>query len=362
MHNVINSADSHIMEPSDLWLRRLPASMRDLGPRSTTEGDREVVYVDGKVLRRDPLAFIESIRPPGSHDPAERLKDLDDQGVCIEVMFPSLGMWCSLIDDRQLALACSEVYNDYLAEFVGTTARFVGVPTVPIVDIGDAVGEVGRLVDMGFRTIGLPAAPPVDRPYNLAEYEPLWEAIADTALPISMHVATGSNPVSNRGPGGAMINYLECRIPPLQTLSQLIGAGVLERYPQMHVVFTEGGATWLATIVEILDEGFHYTHPSYIRPALSMKPSEYIRRQVHATFQHECDVMGLVDVVGLESLMFGTDTTHPEGTWPHTQRTVDEIFANTTPEVRQAITFDNLTKVYGIDAAVYANAATGSTS
>jgi predicted TIM-barrel fold metal-dependent hydrolase len=346
---LINSADSHVMEPKDLWLRKLPPKLAELGPRSVTEGDREIVYVDGKVIRRDPLAFIESLRPPGAYDPKARLADLDDQGVWSEVIFPSLGLWCTLIDDPELALASSQVYNDYLAEeFMSVSDRFVGVPIVPVVDVDGAVGEVKRVAEMGYRTVGLQAAAPAGRPYNMPEYDPLWSTIADVGLPISMHVSTGSDPITNRGPGAALINYLECRLPPFSTLSQLIGAGVLERHPDLHVVFTEGGGTWLAAAVEMLDEGFHYTHPHYVRPKLSMPPSDFVRRQVHVTFQHDKSVMKLTDVIGVDALMFGTDYPHLEGTWPDTQKVVDELFGDVPAPVREAVTFGNLTRVYGL--------------
>ena len=66
----VNSADSHVLEPLDLWQRELPVSMRDRGPLTETIDDREVVYIDGKVVRRDPVAFMDAIRPPGAEDPA----------------------------------------------------------------------------------------------------------------------------------------------------------------------------------------------------------------------------------------------------------------------------------------------------
>jgi len=75
---LVNSADSHVLEPVDLWQRELPPSMRDRGPVTETADDREIVYVDGVVVRRDPVAFVEAIRPPGAHDPVARLADLAD--------------------------------------------------------------------------------------------------------------------------------------------------------------------------------------------------------------------------------------------------------------------------------------------
>ena len=69
--HLVNSADSHVLEPVDLWQRELPAAMRDRGPVTEVVDEREIVYIDGKVVRRDPVAFMEAIRPPGAHDPRD---------------------------------------------------------------------------------------------------------------------------------------------------------------------------------------------------------------------------------------------------------------------------------------------------
>jgi hypothetical protein len=80
----VNSADSHVLEPLDLWHKELPASFRERGLRVATVDGRELVYIDSKVVRRDPVAFMDAIQPPGAEDPIRRLADLDDQGIwCI---------------------------------------------------------------------------------------------------------------------------------------------------------------------------------------------------------------------------------------------------------------------------------------
>ena len=84
-----NSADSHVLEPHDLWLRTLPSELAPRAPRTERDDGRETVYVDEQVVRRDPIAFAEAMRPPGAEDVQIRLKDLDEQGVWGEVTFPS---------------------------------------------------------------------------------------------------------------------------------------------------------------------------------------------------------------------------------------------------------------------------------
>ncbi|MDZ7676162.1 MAG: hypothetical protein U5K30_13985 [Acidimicrobiales bacterium] len=96
---MLHSADSHILEPVDLWLENMPSSLRELAPQTHKEQRRgrmqEVIYVDGKVARYEPPGLQEQTRPPNAFDPVKRLEDLDAQGIWAELLFPSVGLWCS---------------------------------------------------------------------------------------------------------------------------------------------------------------------------------------------------------------------------------------------------------------------------
>jgi len=97
---------------------------------------------------------------------------------------------------------------------------------------------------------------PADQPYNLDKYDPLWAAARAHAMPVSFHVGTGSNPVTERGPGGAVINYVEVGLGAQRTLTYLAASGVLHRFPALHVVMVECGAGWLAWALERMDEAY----------------------------------------------------------------------------------------------------------
>ncbi|MEY2434851.1 MAG: hypothetical protein QOC92_4576, partial [Acidimicrobiaceae bacterium] len=103
----VNSADSHVLEPLDLWKQALTADMAERAPWTERADGRETVYVDGQVMRRDPISFSDAMRPPGAEDVTIRMKDLDDQGVWAEVVFPSRGFWISNMTDPVLARECS---------------------------------------------------------------------------------------------------------------------------------------------------------------------------------------------------------------------------------------------------------------
>jgi predicted TIM-barrel fold metal-dependent hydrolase len=348
---MLHSADSHILEPVDLWLENMPASLRDLAPQTHKEQRRgrpqEVIYVDGKVARYEPPGLQEQTRPPNAFDPVKRLEDLDSQGIWAELLFPSVGLWCSLIETREVALEAAKAYNDWQADtFLRTSPRYIGAAMIPIVDVNDAIAEVERSLGLGYPAALLPATPPV--PYNDELYEPLWALLAESGMHLCMHIGTGMDPMVTRGQGGAIINYVETLFPLQRAALHLVAAGVFDRHPDLHLVCVEGGASWLPGLIERMDEAAR-SHADWVKPKLSRPPSEIIRTNVHATFQNDKAILLTLDVTGVPSLLWGSDYPHLEGTWPRTQQVLDDIFGDTDDDIRARITGGTMAELFGIE-------------
>ncbi|MGB0113898.1 MAG: amidohydrolase family protein [Ilumatobacteraceae bacterium] len=329
----------------------MPASLRELAPQTHKEERRgrlqEVIYVDGKVARYEPPGLQEQTRPPNAYDPVNRLKDLDTQGIWSELLFPSVGLWCSLIESPDVALEAAKVYNDWQFDtFVRASPRYIGAAMIPLVDIPDALGEVQRAADMGYQAALLPATPPI--PYNDEAYEPLWSLLTETKMIPCLHIGTGADPMVTRGQGGAIINYVETLFPLQRAALYLVAAGVFDRHPDLHLICVEGGASWLPGLIERMDEAAR-SHNDWVKPKLSRPPSEIIRDHVHATFQNDRSITLTFDVTGIDSLLWGSDYPHLEGTWPNTQHTLDQIFDGVDSEVRQRITGGTMAKLFNIE-------------
>jgi predicted TIM-barrel fold metal-dependent hydrolase len=346
---IANSADSHVLEPEDIWQKNVPAKLRDRALRTEKQSEKlEVIYLDNKIIRRQPPSFSAMQRPPGAYDVNERLKDLEEQGVWHEVVYPSGGLWVALAQDPELEHALCRVYNEWLlGSFLAASSRFVGVAMVPVRERRRAVEEARWAKEQGYRAIMMPCTPPEDARYNAADYEALWTEAEEMGLRICFHVGTGMDPIVESGSGGAVINYLETFVPAQRSLSYLVASGVIDRHPDLHFVFVEGGASWLAGVVERLDEGYRQ-HNVWARPKLSAMPGELIRRQVHVTFQHDRAALFTTEISGLESLMWGSDYPHLEGTFPHTRKAVEEVFEGVPGEVRAAATFGNLARIFDV--------------
>jgi len=286
----------------------------------------------------------------GGFDPDVRVQDLDADGVWGEVLYPTIGLFAFMIPDGDLRIECARAYNSWLAEtFAATSSRFAGAAIIPVQDVDVAVGEIERVASIGLRSVMLPMQAPAESPYNRADYDPLWAAAAAHGMPVSFHVGTGSNPVTERGPGGAVINYLEVGLGAQRTLAYLAASGVLERHPALHVVMVECGAGWLAWAIERMDEAFE-EHHWWVDPKLKETPGHYVRRQAHVTFGADASAIHNRAITGVDPLLWASDYPHPEGTWPHTRETLDRLFSDVDARERDAIVGGTTAKLYGLGA------------
>jgi predicted TIM-barrel fold metal-dependent hydrolase len=367
------SADNHVFEPVTLWQERLPAGMRNRGPRLEVAGDWYVMAIEGmpsrKLTRVDPKTDDELaastdaernaekqrrravLSRAGGSDPADRLRDMTADGVVAEVIYPTFGLFIDLVEDPDLAMACARVYNDWLAEtFLGAADVFVPSAVVPIRDVRSATAEIDRVASLGFRSAMIPTTPPTGAPYNRPDYDPIWRVAADAEIPLSLHTGTGALPGQEKGPGGAIINYAKVGLLSAETLCYFAASGVLERHPGLKLVFVETGAGWYAYCCERMDEAFA-EHEQWVNPKLAAPPSHYATTQCWVTLGADRAPLLTRDITGIEPLLWASDYPHPEGTYPHSQETVARIFAGLDERERQAVVHDNAARLYRLETA-----------
>jgi len=349
-----HSGDSHILEPDDLWSQILPADLAARMPRTEQISENEErVTVDGKSFTRalpkvftkkgaDGLTIAEaSSRPPGARDVKARLADLDDEGIWAEVVYASIGLWCSLIEDRKLICAAAHAENEWLASEVMGVApdRLVPSALMPLLDVDDAVAEVHHAASLGLKIFSVPTGvAPGLRDWNHDYWEPLWAASEEAGMVVGFHIGTdGLDQVVHGGPGGAILNLLETSYGGQRAAAKLVSGGALDRHPDLKVLVSEGGATWVPFVGDRLNEGYRQ-HAAFVRPQLSKLPKEILYRQVYASFQHDESAPAALWAMGYTNVMWGSDYPHLEGTYGHTQKTLHELFDDVAPEVRERIT------------------------
>jgi predicted TIM-barrel fold metal-dependent hydrolase len=256
------SADCHVLEPPDLWERRIEAKFRHRLPKVEIDakGNRVLVVEGARSLRiRDRALEGEDLEraKAGRPELETRLRDLDRDGIDAEVIYPNRGllMWASPDPAHQTAMC--KVWNDWALEFFAPQKqRCAPVAAVAPKDVETAVKEVERVAQLGYRTVFLPVQVQ-DQPYNLPLYDPLWAAIQETGMPISFHVGTGKDPRTATGNGGAIINYVwHALSTAIEPVVQLCASGVCERFPQLRFGTIEAGIGWLAWTLWVMDEGY----------------------------------------------------------------------------------------------------------
>lgn len=357
--SIIVSADSHVVEPSDLWERRLPLRHRSQAPRRVDNGDgTHDFYVEGAngpvlVHKSDQLLIDDaSSDENGVYDPSARLRALDEDGVWAEVLYPSTGLWAFSITDADLAMASARVYNDWIAETFADHSRFACGAMLPVHDIPAAVAEVERITRLGLRSLMLPMSAPRGRPYHHPDYEPIWSSAAALGLPLTFHVSTGGEIDSSErfdagsSPAALIGGLIAVALPAPVVVSHLVGSGVFDRHPDLHMVLVETGIGWLAWALDELDRTADLLRE---KAPIRERPSHYIRRNVHATFME--DRVGLMNrsITGVESLLWGTDYPHHEGTWPQTRETLERLFSDVPAADRDAIVGGTAARVFRIE-------------
>ena len=279
-------------------------------------------FVPGQNYRVDKMAETglyedgkKGVRRPG--DPDERIKDMDRDGVDAEIIFGILGV-ASRVQDHEAANEMLRIYNDWLKGFCSHYPdRQIGLACLPYGDIDAAVKEVYRVAKLGLKGLELSCSWDMEPMWHPV-WEPLWKAVNDVQLPLHFHTFPAM-PASQRAKLTGQLrrqaqftSVAGFQMNLINIIAAIIGAGVLERYPNLRIGLGESGIGWLPYALDRMD----FEYEDRFRDLMKLKPSEYWRRQCRATFQFDRIGAKLVDDIGVETLMWGSDYPHPDGVWP----------------------------------------------
>ncbi len=365
------SSDSHVYEPQDLWTSRMPSQLRDRAPHVVSRADGDWWYCDGHKVagtapgsqtgRRfeDPDALTRTDRFShirlGGYIPDERIKDMDLDGVAAEVVYPTVGfLLYNMIPDRPLLSACFSAYNDWMADFCNAyPSRLKGVALINLDDVQEGIAELQRARRMGLAGVLIAAYPWLERPYSSAEYEPFWAAAEDLALPVGMHIAT-NRPGPDQLHGFQNVDTLS---PSFLTntdhwvrmsLGDMIFSGVFERHPRLMVGTVEQELSWIPHFLDRLD--YTYTQRArrdyWHRFAGDVRPSDFFRQNVFCSFQEDALGVRDRDIIGVKTMMWGSDYPHQESTWPKSREILDRILTEVPEDEKALIAGENAARLY----------------
>jgi predicted TIM-barrel fold metal-dependent hydrolase len=256
-------------------------------------------------------------------------------------------------------IAYCEVVNDWTAEHWGPYLKRVAPGIVlPYRDVTASVRELERCAAKGMRPALLPDGIGTN-PYHRDSWEPLWEAANSLRVPISMHVGGTRLPPNPTWPteiykGLAFVGWYNQCVGMGETLGWLTFTGVFERYPDLHVIMTEGYAGWLAFAIQFWDHHWNDTRFKQMAnigdwaPSLQAPPSYYLKRQAHATFMWDPLAVEVRHVTDTDCLLWGNDYPHSEGSFPWSQEWIDKQFAGVPEGEVDAMVRGNAAKLFNI--------------
>lgn len=286
----------------------------------------------------------------GALDKAERSKSLDIAGISKQLVFPSIAMSrFARSKDMKVVYGGTEALNRGMVDFCSDDERLLAVGYVSMRDPEQAQTSLKQAIEMGVKTVWTHSDAVGGRSPSHVDYDPLWAMMEEAGVPITLHIGSGVNmppDYMNTGldrilkPSLTNIETTRAKDVPVlhhsieRWLTCMIYDGVLERFPKLKIGLIELGANWLPAAMYNMDMGVRELGKRDVAlQQLTLKPSEYVQRQVRATPFHMEDTGWILRNVGKDILMFNTDYPHPEGgsdPFGDFERSLDEV--NATPD------------------------------
>ena len=368
------SGDSHIdmtWMPGGVFVENAPSRFKDSIPRVVETESGPHWYAEGKNLgmygglgfgftkpRRGQSKHVDMMYDVGFYEggphpttPELRLKDMTLDGIDAEVIYGILGVGLRF-EDKEMTSVVYQVYNTWVADFCNSyPGRWAALACIPNHDPQVAAKELRRAARLGLKGADFAVATAV-KPIWHRDWDILWETASECDVSISFHT-TGPNvrqPNDKQMEEEYDTEYKMARSSLFQMagaeyLAGIIFSGACERFPNLKFVLGECGVTWLPHVLNRMDEAYEDRRQQITY--LSVRPSEYWKRQGYSTFQHEKALSEILPLVGIDNVVWGSDYPHPDGIWPDSRKWLQEDLGNFSEEDRRKITRNNAGKLYG---------------
>jgi predicted TIM-barrel fold metal-dependent hydrolase len=336
-------ADGHVLEPGDMYQNYIDPQYRDRAIRIAVD-DRgyENLIIDNKpyqnssmrgnlgaiggigmdrqkLLTRGMVTYAEG-SPPGGYDPKARLKVMDDEGIDMAILYPTLGIfWEGSVQDAKLATAYTRAYNRWIVDFCRENPRrLYAIAHISLLDPEGAVEETIRARKEGCVGVYLsPDLPARDgKRFDDPAFVRFWETVQDLEMPVAFHVTVREQqtlqewtrrPDGKQGPLG-LFGHAFLAIDVMAAFTSMISLGMFEKYPRMKCAVLEAGATWIGAWLDRLDYKSEVTE--FLTP-IKLKPSEYFYRQcVVSADPDETMTAQVVEHLGADYFIWASDYPH----------------------------------------------------
>jgi predicted TIM-barrel fold metal-dependent hydrolase len=387
------SVDDHVMEPKELWQEQLPASLRERGPRTVREKVKlsfkgghygfernaedgqwcDVWLFDDLVTptgllhapagvprdeQRNIPAVYEDFRD-GTWDQTARLSDMDLNHVDAAINYPNIfprfaGQGFLERSDKELALACLRIYNDWMIDDWCAGAgkgRLIPLTLVPLWDPALAAEEVRRCAAKGSYAIAFSEnVAKLGQPsLYTGAWDVLWEACQETETSVSMHIGSSSSMPTTSDDAPLATSMSMYAQNAQGSLCDWVFSGSLERFPDITIAYAESQVGWMPFQLERMDAVWRDGRGDVDH--VKTLPSEQVKGRVYGCVFD--DLHGLInrDAVGTDHILWETDYPHSDGTFPHSRKIAHELFtaAGMNAQECRMVLRSNAVKAYGLD-------------
>jgi predicted TIM-barrel fold metal-dependent hydrolase len=364
--------DAHILEPKG-WLRSYAsAAVQDQIPE-LGEGDANFnqllddSYRDYDQRKNDEIfqsklasEFMSMPRKGwmsfGGWDVDERRQALDLLGFDCQLIFPTGSFEQIMQTPTSVRLEAVRAMNRGILDFC-QDPRLLASAYVPF-EFGPAIALdlIAEAVANKVPAVLIDSIPASHQhSFTHPDFDVVWAALQEANIAVFLHVGADQNyrPVPkvffdngrdmrhfrSDAPGDPL-SYMAIGYPGEHFLASLVYDGVLEKFPKLRIGITELGATWLPSFLHFIDTGARAFKNIQDLSHLSMRPSDYLRRQVVVSPFAGEDVGWIIEQVGEQMVAFSSDYPHHEGTDDPIRRFESSMSAVSDVE-RTAFYFDN---------------------
>jgi len=304
-------------------------------------------------------------------DDAERIADMDAEGVAGEIIFPNTVppffrtsvLICGnpSAADYPLRLEGIRAHNRWLVDFCRDhSERRAGIGLVYLNDIDAAIEDVRWIAAHGLRGgILLPHVPDDCThilPLYAPEYDRFWAACQDTGVVVNQHGGTGS-PDYGRHPVSLPIRLLETPWFSTRSYGHLLLSGVFERFPKLRYILTEAGCAWVPETLQRLDGIWASVRTGVVgefqfdKDSMPPEPPSFYAKRNCWYGASAASPREIADrhLVGVDRICWGTDYPHYEGTYPHTRKSLRHTFHDVDPTEVRLMLGVNAARLYGFE-------------
>ena len=371
----IVSADSHTLEPPDLWTEWLDRKHQDTAPKLVEDKDGGHGWLYMGATTPEPLGLVSCVgtRPeelkwtgarygkptnpaareihPGCYRGEGRLEIMDQDGVDAEILYPPQRAMLTFMkqQDKDAHLAGIRAYNRWLKD--GFCApdpdRLIGIFQTPNVGIETSVSELKRAKKEGYKGVALSAWPSGGDNLS-ADDDPFWAAAADLDMPVSIHLLLAAQQqkmgATNKGSVAIGASAFMYTMP---IMVEMIFQGVFDRFPKLRLGLIEVGVGWIPHFLEMVDDRY-WRNRHWTNTKTKKVPSDYFHDHMLATFIVDRSGMQVRHQVGVDNMSWSTDFPHHGNDWPYSRKVIDELFVNVPEEERRKIICDNAVKFWNL--------------